>query len=121
MATPESSKTGFLLKITVLYSPVRRQVKQWMFELEPGSTVIQAITACDIFQEFPELAENRLMAGIWGQKTRLDHLLENNDRIEIYRHLRVDPKIARRERFDRQGIKSAGLFRQKRLGAKSGY
>ena len=105
----------------MLYSPVPRQVRQWTIELALGSTAIQAIAACNIFKEFPELSENRLITGIWGQKVRLDHLLENNDRIEIYRHLRVDPKIARRERFDRQGTKSAGLFRKKRPGAKSGY
>lgn len=121
MATPERSKAGFLLNITMLYSPVPRQVRQWTIELALGSTAIQAIAACNIFKEFPELSENRLITGIWGQKVRLDHLLENNDRIEIYRHLRVDPKIARRERFDRQGTKSAGLFRKKRPGAKSGY
>lgn len=121
MATPEPFKTGCLLKITLLYSPAPRQVRQWVIEVAPNSTVIQAILACSIFKEFPELAENQLIAGIWGQKTPLDRLLENNDRIEIYRSLRVDPKIARRERFDRQGTKSAGLFRQKRPGAKSGY
>ena len=35
--------------------------------------------------------------------------------------LRVDPKVARRERFNDQGAKSAGLFTKKRPGAKAGY
>lgn len=89
--------------------------------LAPGATVRQALAECGIFEEFPELAENSLLAGIWGERIRLDHLLADKDRIEIYRPLRVDPKTARRERFDRQGSKSAGLFTQKRPGAKAGY
>ncbi|CDS49153.1 UPF0125 protein yfjF [Polaromonas sp. CG9_12] len=109
------------LNITLVYSPVSRQVREWMLELEPGASVIQALAACGIFKEFPALAENKLLAGIWGRKIRLDHLLADKDRIEIYRGLRVDPKTARRERFDRQGAKSAGLFTHKRPGAKAGY
>ena len=109
------------MNIMLVYSPAPREVREWMFELEPGATVVQALAVCGIFDEFPDLAKNRPMAGIWGQKIRLDHPLADKDRIEIYRPLRVDPKTARRERFDRQGAKSAGLFTRKRLGAKAGY
>jgi putative ubiquitin-RnfH superfamily antitoxin RatB of RatAB toxin-antitoxin module len=50
-------------------------------------------------------------------------VLSNNDRMEIYRALTVDPKVARRERFARQGAKkkAAGLFARRRAGAKAGY
>ncbi|MEO8013513.1 RnfH family protein [Polaromonas sp.] len=121
MATPEPSKAGLRLNITLVYSPAPRQVREWQLELEAGATVIQALAACGIFEEFPALAENRLLAGIWGRRIRPDHLLADKDRIEIYRPLRVDPKTARRERFDRQGAKSAGLFTVKRPGSKAGY
>jgi putative ubiquitin-RnfH superfamily antitoxin RatB of RatAB toxin-antitoxin module len=43
----------------------------------------------------------------------LTHGLRAGDRIEGYRTLRVDPKVARRERFARQGARSAGLFARK--------
>jgi putative ubiquitin-RnfH superfamily antitoxin RatB of RatAB toxin-antitoxin module len=121
MATPETSKEGLRLSITLVYSPAPRQVREWAFELAPGATVSQALAACGIFDEFPGLEKNRLLAGIWGKRVRLDHLLADQDRVEIYRPLRVDPKTARRERFDRQGSKSAGLFTKKRPGAKAGY
>jgi putative ubiquitin-RnfH superfamily antitoxin RatB of RatAB toxin-antitoxin module len=48
-------------------------------------------------------------------------VLRDQDRVEIYRGLRVDPKVARRERFNRQGAKRAGLFAKTRAGAKAGY
>jgi hypothetical protein len=41
--------------------------------------------------------------------------------VEIYRPLRVDPKVARRERFKKQGARTAGLFASRRSNAKSGY
>jgi len=121
MAAPESPTQGLRLKITLVYSPAPRQVREWAIEIESGATVCQALVGCGVFDDFPGLEKNCLLAGIWGQKIRLDHLLADNDRIEIYRPLRVDPKTARRERFDRQGTKSAGLFINKRLGAKAGY
>jgi putative ubiquitin-RnfH superfamily antitoxin RatB of RatAB toxin-antitoxin module len=37
------------------------------------------------------------------------------------RTLKVDPKVARRERFVKQGAKAAGLFSQRRAGGKAGY
>jgi sulfur carrier protein len=47
--------------------------------------------------------------------------LQDGDRLEWLRPLQVDPKVARRERFKRQGAKTAGLFAQRRQGAKAGY
>jgi len=121
MAKPENLMDGAGLTITVLYSPAPRQVREWTLALVAGTTVGQAIAACRICEEFPDLKAVRLRVGIWGRKTSLDHLLSDKDRIEIYRTLRVDPKVARRERFNRQGAKSAGLFARTRPGAKAGY
>ena len=121
MAMPEFPRDGPRLNIELVYSPGPRQVRQWTLALDPGTTVGQALGACSLFEEFPELEKTRLLAGIWGRRIRLDQVLADRDRIEIYRPLRVDPKTARRERFDRQGAKSAGLFTKKRPGAKAGY
>ena len=110
-----------MLKISLLYSPAARQVREWQLELDPGATVAKMFAACRIFEEFPELEATTLSLGIWGLKAGLDDLLQDQDRIEIYRPLRVDPKVARRERFNHQGAKSAGLFAKTRPGAKAGY
>jgi sulfur carrier protein len=58
---------------------------------------------------------------VWGRRVPLDTPLRDGDRVEVYRPLRVDPKVARRERFVRQGARSTGLFAQRRPGAKQGY
>jgi putative ubiquitin-RnfH superfamily antitoxin RatB of RatAB toxin-antitoxin module len=112
---------GGPLKIFLLYSPAPRQVREWVLELAAGATVAQALAASGVFDEFAELRAGRLALGIWGRKTTPGHVLLDHDRVEIYRGLRVDPKVARRERFNRQGAKRAGLFARTRAGAKAGY
>lgn len=87
----------------------------------PGSNAKQAVDQCGLLSEFPDLRSGNLKLGIWGKRSSLGNLLKNHDRIEIYRPLRVDPKVARRERFSSQGAKRAGLFINKRPGAKAGY
>ena len=109
------------MKISLVYSPAPRQVREWALELAPGSTVAQALAECPIFEEFPELQAAQPALGIWGKKINSAQVLKEGDRVEIYRGLRVDPKIARRERFDCQGVKRAGLFAKIRKGGKAGY
>jgi putative ubiquitin-RnfH superfamily antitoxin RatB of RatAB toxin-antitoxin module len=104
-----------------VFSPAARQVREWALEVPPGSNIKQALMQSRLLHEFADLAIDTLHAGIWGKPHGLSHKLKEHDRIEIYRPLRVDPKVARRERFSRQGVKSAGLFATKRVGAKAGY
>lgn len=109
------------MEVTIVYSPAPRQVREWIVDIEPGTHVKQALLKSGLLTQFPSLALTTLSLGIWGKRQSLSHKLKEKDRIEIYRPLRVDPKVARRERFTRQGAKSAGLFAEKRPGAKAGY
>ena len=110
-----------MLQVTVAYSPAPRLVCEWVIDVPPGSTARQAVAQCGVLTEFADLALDALNVGIWGKRYSLNHKLKESDRIEIYRPLRVDPKVARRERFTSQGAKRAGLFATKRVGAKAGY
>lgn len=109
------------LHIMLVYSPMPRQVRQWRLELPRGSSAGDALAASQVLAEFPALAAGRLALGIWGRKAPLSQTLHDGDRVEIYRGLLVDPKTARRERFNQQGSRSAGLFASRRAGAKAGY
>lgn len=121
MVKTDISASGAPLNISIIYSSAPRQVHEWKLSLQPGSTVGEALAACGIFEEFAHLHASTASLGIWGMKTQLTQLLQDADRIEIYRELRVDPKVARRERFNQQGAKRAGLFAKSRPGAKAGY
>lgn len=109
------------LEITVVCSPAPREVHEVLLHLPPGSTVLQALMASGVLQQFPGVDHLSTVVGVWARKVGVKHVLKDKDRVEVYRALTVDPKVARRERFAKQGARTAGLFVKKRAGAKAGY
>lgn len=109
------------IDVLVAYAPAARQVSEIALRLPAGSTVAQALEASGLAGQHPELDLLHAPVGVWGRKAARDQVLRALDRVEVYRGLRVDPKVARRERFVRQGAGRAGLFARKRPGAKTGY
>jgi putative ubiquitin-RnfH superfamily antitoxin RatB of RatAB toxin-antitoxin module len=109
------------IEVSVVYSPASRDVREIVLHLAPSSTVLQAVQASGLLQLFPLIDQQTTVVGVWGRKASLNQPLRENDRVEIYRPLTVDPKVARRERFAKQGARTAGLFVKKRAGAKAGY
>lgn len=107
------------LQVTVAYAPAPRQFEEVPLRLAIGATVAQALAASGLLERHPEIKSAPL--GLWGRKTMPEQVLRNGDRVEIYRPLRVDPKVARRERFAKQGAGTTGLFAKRRAGAKAGY
>ena len=61
-------------------------------------SVKQAIEKSGIQVKFPCIDLSKNKVGIFGKKTKLDHPLNDRDRIEIYRPLILDPKEMRRKR-----------------------
>lgn len=111
---PEHERTA-RLRISVAWSPRQRQVQTVQLMVAPGTTVDQALAAAGL------AAKEARKVAIWGRAARLDEVVADGDRIEFCRPLLVDPKVARRQRFQRQGVKTAGLFAQRRPGSKPGY
>lgn len=110
-----------LITVDVLYSPGPRVVQERQVQLPAGCQLGQALPALALALGVPQATLAALDVGVWGLRCPSDRVLVAGDRIEFYRPLRKDPKVARRERFARQGAKSAGLFANKRPGAKAGY
>jgi len=105
----------------VVYSPLPRVVRETVLELESDATVATALQHSGWLANLSPQEVKTLEVGVWGRRVPLSHVLRQDDRVELYRPLLVDPKVARRERFVRQGAKSAGLFAKRRPGAKAGY
>ena len=85
------------LRIEIAYAePQRGIVKTWY--LPAGSRVADALRLAALDPDFAgvDLANSAL--GIFGTLTRTDQALKEGDRIEIYRPLATDPKVARRAR-----------------------
>lgn len=101
------------VQVTVTWSPAPREVHEWTLDLPAGSTVAQALDASPLRAQWPALDPAAQGVGVWGRKAALSQVLRDRDRVEVYRPLVVDPKVARRERFRRQGARAAGLFARK--------
>lgn len=76
--------------------------RQWLkeFEVARGTSVAELIEKSSFMNEVEPLRGktlNDLQVGIFAQKVALDTLLEEGDRVEIYRSLTADPKEVRRQ------------------------
>ena len=109
------------INVTLAYSPTAREVHEIALDLKLGSCVADALAASGLIARFTELTSSPLQVGVWNKKVELSQVLRDQDRIEIYRALKVDPKVARRLRFAKQGAKKAGLFSKSRPEGKPGY
>lgn len=61
-----------------------------------GATVREVIEKSRILERFPEIDLEVNGVGIFSRLVALDCPVNANDRVEIYRPLRVDPREARR-------------------------
>lgn len=100
------------MKIEVLLSVQPRTIVSRDFELTDGITLHELLSREELWQwvKNHELDMRDLKVACWGHKVSSQQLLQSGDRIELCRPLRVDPKVARRERFEKQGKRGAGLF-----------
>lgn len=67
-------------------------------EMPDGATVADAIELSGLASDFPDYAVSELPVGVWGRRVSRSQVLQDGDRVEVYRELRVDPMDARRLR-----------------------
>ena len=74
--------------------------KQTLLELEvsEGTTLKQAVELSGIIDTYPQIDLTKDKTGIFGKIAKLDTILREKDRVEIYRPLIADPKQVRKER-----------------------
>jgi uncharacterized protein len=95
---------------------------EWLQQLPPelsrnvdaGSAATAATAATDWRVVFQAALDGLYGVSVWGQKISLNYIIKSGDRLEFCRPLRVDPMTARRERFQQQGRRKAGLFERKK-------
>jgi uncharacterized protein len=109
------------MKVSLVWSPAPRQVIEDSVEVPDGATVATALARSGWTERFGFASMPDLSFGVWNLPASLKTPLREFDRVEVYRPLTADPKEARRKRFSKQGSKAAGLFANKRPGAKAGY
>ena len=88
---------GELIPVEVAYARPDEQVIIAL-DVEPGTTVEEAIKASGILARFPEIDLQANKVGVFGKLTKLASELRPRDRVEIYRSLIADPKEVRKQR-----------------------
>ena len=84
------------IEVEVAYAwPERQLILQ--VEVPRGTTAIEAVRLSGIEEQFPEIELGKNRLGVFGKLCKEDRLLIAGDRVEIYRPLIVDPRVARRE------------------------
>jgi putative ubiquitin-RnfH superfamily antitoxin RatB of RatAB toxin-antitoxin module len=86
-----------LIRVEVAYARPDSQ-RIVTLEVEAGSTIEKVIQHSGILKLFPEIDLARQKVGIFSKPRDLSDLVNDGDRIEIYRPLIIDPKEARRAR-----------------------
>jgi uncharacterized protein len=78
-------------------------------KLDEGMTIEQAIRSSGLLEKFPDIDLDRNKVGIFGKLSKLDTVLREKDRVEIYRPLIADPKEVRRQRAEQgKAMKKGG-------------
>ena len=97
-----------MIKVEVAYATPQKQ-KILALEVPQGTTVFQAAEMSGIVNEFPEINLEEAKMGLFGKAVRApkDEVLREMDRVEIYRPLIIDPKVARANRAAKAAEKAA--------------
>ncbi|AZZ98728.1 RnfH family protein [Pseudoalteromonas sp. R3] len=70
-------------------------------DVAEGTSVEQVVLQSGILERCPEIDPTNLSLGVWNRTVKLNHVVRDGDRIEVYRPLIADPKEARRRRAEK--------------------
>lgn len=84
------------MKVGIAYALPQRQA--WLdIEVPEGTTIQQAIERSGILKQFPDINLEENKVGVFGKLSKLDAVLTDGDRVEIYRPIICDPKTVPRK------------------------
>jgi hypothetical protein len=93
-------KSELMIAIEICYALPSTQTLL-SIEVESGATIRQAIERSGIVGIHPEIDLSTFSVGVFGKIAALDTPVCAGDRVEIYRTLIVDPKLARQRRVEK--------------------
>ena len=88
--------------IEIVYAHPQHSILKSL-ELERGATIADALAAVAGEPAFSGVDLENSPVGVFGRLARRDDTLNDGDRIEIYRPLLEEPKLARRKRASKRG------------------
>ena len=97
-----------MINIQICYATHANQILR-AYAVPVGISLHDAIQRSGLLNEIKECDLNVCRVGIFGKLKPLDTLLRDQDRIEIYRPLTVDPMVSRRRRVAKNVKEEARL------------
>lgn len=86
------------MNVGVCYAEADRQ--SWLrLEVPDESTIEQTIRVSGLLTRYPEIDLAKQKVGIFGKLAKLDTIVKEGDRVEIYRQITVDPAMVKRRRL----------------------
>jgi len=84
------------IDVTIVYAlPEKAWIKS--LTIRRGGTPVDLIEQSQLSSDFPEIKLEQLKFGVYGKTVDENYLLEEGDRLEIYRPIKADPKEVRRD------------------------
>lgn len=91
-----------MIRIEIIHAWAQRSIAKSL-TVPPGALIADALKLAALEQDFQDVDLANAIVGIFGQVASRDRPLKDGDRIEIYRPLLEEPKLARRKRVSRSG------------------
>jgi putative ubiquitin-RnfH superfamily antitoxin RatB of RatAB toxin-antitoxin module len=85
------------VNIEVVYAEPNHQ-RSVKLDVVPGSTAREVAISSMLTVWFPDIDLQSVAIGVFGEVVEDDYVLQNGDRLELYRPLLLDPMQARRAR-----------------------
>ncbi|PWY56878.1 RnfH family protein [Legionella qingyii] len=85
-----------MVRVELIYVALDKTTIHMTLELKQGATVLDALNTSGIYDIHQET--RGMPVGIYAKQVSLEQVLQEGDRVEIYRPLVLDPKEKRRQK-----------------------
>ena len=86
--------------VDVVYA-LPKQQKIISVKVKPGTTAIEVLKQSNMLVFFPDIDLETIKLGVFSNLVKHDRVIEQGDRLEVYRPLIADPKDVRRKRAEK--------------------
>jgi uncharacterized protein len=93
-----------MINVEIVYARAQSSITKSL-RLAQGSAIADALAEAASHPDFLGVDLANAPLGIFGKVARRDQVLKDGDRIEIYRPLTEEPKLARRKHASRKASK----------------
>jgi putative ubiquitin-RnfH superfamily antitoxin RatB of RatAB toxin-antitoxin module len=93
-----------MINVEIVYAQAQRTIAKSL-TMREGALIGDALDTAAAHEDFRGVDLAHATVGIFGNVASRDRPLKEGDRIEIYRALLEEPKLARRERASRKASK----------------